>query len=134
MTVVGRFKATRPWRSRLLLFQSWGQFCSYLISVSLVLLVAECVVRAAGSQLTLEPVIGGLLGTLAAVQITETCAFNVQRDSLGNIRQAIEARLARAGFIAEGSGSIMHYRHKWPRWLTFRDTTSICKREKAGRC
>lgn len=111
----------RPWLARCLLFQSWGQLVSYLVSAGSVLLLAYWVLHVAGESFPYQVVVGGLLGALAAVQITETCAFNVQRDPMGNIRQAIEARLERAGFIITGEGPIVHYRHRWPRWLTFKE-------------
>lgn len=111
----------RPWWSRILLFQSWGQFTSYLVSAGAVLLLWYWVLHSAGEPFPYQVVVGGFLGALAAVRITETCLFRVQRDPMGNIRHAIETRLERAGFIVDGTGSVTHYRHRWPRWLTFRE-------------
>lgn len=121
MTIISSPKAVRPWQSRLLLFQSWGQFISYLLSVGLVLLAAAWAIHVAGERLSLEPIVGGFLGALAAVQLTETYAFGVEGDSMRTVRQAIDARLERAGFIEEGHGAIIHYRHKAPRWVTFKE-------------
>ena len=125
-----RYVRSQCWRW--LLFQSWGQFLSYLVSAGVVLLLAYWVLHAAGESFPYQVVVGGIVGALAAVQITETCTFSVQRDPMGNIRQAIEARLAYAGFIAEGSGPIMHYRHKWPRWLTFRENDVYMRAGEGG--
>jgi hypothetical protein len=116
-----------------MLFQSWGQFISYIVCVVLILLIAKVVLNVAGGRLTYEPMIGAFLGALVAVQITQQCVFTVNANYLTDIERAIESRLSRAGFILEPSTNayIAHYRSKLPRWLTFKENDVYVHRGEA---
>jgi hypothetical protein len=68
----------RFWRY-LLLFQSWGQLQSWLITIALTMLViTEAMVQCGASQVPLvEIVVGGMLGSLASVAMVVPAEFDV---------------------------------------------------------
>lgn len=113
----------RPLWRYLLLFQSWGQLQSWLIAMSLTMLViTEAMVQWGPSQMPLvDIVVGGVLGSLASVAMVVPAEFDV----FSNPDQAakfFKRQIERMAYVQLSSElAVTSYRSKLPRCLRWNE-------------
>lgn len=127
--MVGPLRYVNPWWKRILLFQSLDQLVSYLLVLGIVFLGISFLFRIFFGEQSLGPYMGACLGALSVVWLVQPCSFFVRRNlNSGMINAVIEDRIRKYGYVVEeefmnDSGAI--YRHKLPRWLTWKEN-DVC--------